>query len=163
MSYSNPNSAHESIFTKFYQNYILPTKFKIDKRKAHLSTLICSGQMSQEEALKKLEEPLYDPNELKTDKEYVLKKLGFTEEEFDEIMSREPAKHQDFVVEGPIEGHYPLLKPFKKIYRLLTIQYLVGFSNGWHSFQIIIHLYKSIVYLLANIYIIDTSCECWIQ
>src|SRR5690606_37998474 len=41
---------HESIFTKFYQNYILPTKFKIDKRKAHLSNLICSGQMTMDAA-----------------------------------------------------------------------------------------------------------------
>ena len=31
---------HESIFTKFYQNYILPTKFNVDKRKVHLSALI---------------------------------------------------------------------------------------------------------------------------
>src|SRR5882757_6727466 len=48
---------YESIFTKFYQAYILPEKFKIDKRKAHLSTLICSGQLSREEALKELESP----------------------------------------------------------------------------------------------------------
>ena len=31
---------YESVFTRFYQGYILPTKFNIDKRRAHLSTLI---------------------------------------------------------------------------------------------------------------------------
>ena len=36
---------YESVFTRFYQGYILPTKFNIDKRRAHLSTLICSGQL----------------------------------------------------------------------------------------------------------------------
>ena len=36
---------YESIWTRFYQGYILPKKFGIDKRKAHYSNLICSGQM----------------------------------------------------------------------------------------------------------------------
>ncbi len=45
---------YESIFTRFYQGYILPRKFKIDKRRAHLSTLICSGQITREEALEEL-------------------------------------------------------------------------------------------------------------
>ena len=34
----------ESIFTRFYQCYILPEKFGIDKRRLHLSNLIASGQ-----------------------------------------------------------------------------------------------------------------------
>ncbi len=87
---------HESIFTKFYQSYILPTKFNIDKRKAHLSTLICSGQITREDALKRLEEPLYDESELKRDTEYVLKKFGWTEEEFREIMNLPIRQHDEF-------------------------------------------------------------------
>ncbi len=55
---------YESVFTKFYQAYILPEKFKIDKRKAHYSTLICSGQMTREEALSLLDEPLYNSRDL---------------------------------------------------------------------------------------------------
>ena len=110
---------HESVFTKFYQNYILPTKFKIDKRKAHLSNLICSGQMTREEALAELEEPMYDPVELEADKEFVVKKLGFTMEEFDRIMSEPPRSHYDFEVEGPIENHYKFLKPIMKAVRLI--------------------------------------------
>jgi len=108
---------HESIFTKFYQNYILPTKFKVNKRKAHLSNLICSGQMTREEALSLLNEPLYDPVELIQDKEYVLKKLGFTLEEFNRIMQLPPKSHLDFQVEGPIDIHYPLLRSFKFLYK----------------------------------------------
>lgn len=111
---------HESIFTKFYQNYILPTKFNIDKRKAHLSNLICSNQITREEALLELEEPIYDPKELEDDKEYVVKKLGFTMEEFDRIMSGEIRSHNSFKTEGPIEQHYPLVKPFKTLYKLFT-------------------------------------------
>ncbi|MCB0802246.1 MAG: N-acetyl sugar amidotransferase [Flavobacteriales bacterium] len=111
---------HESVFTKFYQNYILPTKFKVDKRKAHLSNLICSGQLTKAEALKELELPLYDPTELVQDKEYVVKKLGFTIEEFDQLMQEQPRSHYDFECEGPIEKHYTWLKPIKKAYKKLV-------------------------------------------
>jgi hypothetical protein len=109
---------HESVFTKFYQNYILPTKFNIDKRKAHLSNLICSGQLTKEEALEELKLPLYHPQELIQDKEYVVKKLGFTMEEFDELMNAKPKSHLDFATEVPIEEHYPIIKPLKAIYKL---------------------------------------------
>ncbi|PKP60583.1 MAG: N-acetyl sugar amidotransferase [Candidatus Altiarchaeales archaeon HGW-Altiarchaeales-1] len=79
---------YESIFTRFYQGYILPKKFKIDKRIAHLSTLICSGQITREEALEELKKDPYPSEEMmKEDKEYVIKKLGLTEEEFEKIMS----------------------------------------------------------------------------
>lgn len=86
----------ESVFTKFYQAYILPTKFKIDKRKAHLSNLICSNQLSREEALTELEKPIYDPHELSRDMDYVLKKFGLTQQAFNEIMSKEPVPHTNY-------------------------------------------------------------------
>jgi hypothetical protein len=44
----------ESIFTGWFQNVVLPKRWGIDKRKAHLSSLIVSGQMSRAEALEKL-------------------------------------------------------------------------------------------------------------
>lgn len=87
---------HESNFTKFYQTYILPTKFNIDKRKAHLSTLICSGQITREEALKELEKPLYEKHELERDKKYVLQKIGLSEKEFEDLMKLPIKKHQEY-------------------------------------------------------------------
>ncbi|MFX1261508.1 MAG: N-acetyl sugar amidotransferase [Promethearchaeota archaeon] len=87
---------HESIFTKFYQSFILPTKFNIDKRKAHLSTMICSGQIDRAYALKELEKPLYDEQELKRDTEYVRKKFGWSEEDFERIMSLPVKRHDDY-------------------------------------------------------------------
>lgn len=87
---------HESVFTKFYQNYILPEKFGIDKRRVHWSSLICNGEATREEALADLEKPPYDPDELRNDREFVLKKLGFTEEEFDRIMKEPPKAHTDY-------------------------------------------------------------------
>lgn len=107
---------YESTFTKFYQAYILPVKFGVDKRKAHLSTLICSGQMSREEALKEMEMPLYDEKDLQIDKTYVLKKLGFTEEEFDVMMKQKPRSHLDYETEGSLFNYYPFLKPIKPLW-----------------------------------------------
>jgi N-acetyl sugar amidotransferase len=97
---------YESIFTKFYQAYILPQKFKIDKRKAHLSTLICSGQLTRHEALNELERSLYDPLELRSDMEYVLKKLGLSDAEFDEIMRLPARRHQDFKTDSHLKNSY---------------------------------------------------------
>lgn len=110
---------HESVFTKFYQNHILPVKFGIDKRKAHLSNLICSGQISKDAALGELAMPLYGDLELINDREYVIKKLGFSEDEFEEILKQKPKSHREFKTEGPIDQEYPFLKPVKMIYKLL--------------------------------------------
>ena len=97
---------YESLFTKFYQAYILPEKFKIDKRKAHLSTLICSGQITKESALSELALPLYREEELKQDKEYVLKKLGLSQSGFEEIMSIPPRTHQEFKSDSKLKDQY---------------------------------------------------------
>jgi N-acetyl sugar amidotransferase len=78
---------YESIYTRFYQAYILPKKFGVDKRRAHFSTLIRSGQMTREEALSELKKPPYPADLLEEEKEYVVKKLCLTNEEFEKIMA----------------------------------------------------------------------------
>lgn len=111
---------YESAFTKFYQAYILPEKFHIDKRKAHLSTLICSGQITKEEALKELEQPLYDAKSLEADIEYVCKKFGLSREEFTAIMQAPVHKHQDFKTDTHLkEGYMNLLHKTARIRRLI--------------------------------------------
>ncbi|MBI4861542.1 MAG: hypothetical protein HY815_14965, partial [Candidatus Riflebacteria bacterium] len=87
---------YESVFTKFYQAYILPAKFGIDKRRAHFSSLIRNGEMTREQVLEELERPLYTPDDLRTDRDYVIKKLGFTDPEFEEIMRCPPRSHLEF-------------------------------------------------------------------
>jgi N-acetyl sugar amidotransferase len=86
----------ESVFTKFFQNFWLPMKFGYDKRKPHLASLIVAGQMTRKEALKELEKPLYDEKELKDDKEYIAKKLGVSNEEFEKILQMPSHDYSDF-------------------------------------------------------------------
>jgi N-acetyl sugar amidotransferase len=110
---------YESLFTKFYQAYILPEKFKIDKRKAHLSTLICSGQLTRNEALEELEQPLYNEKDLALDKEYVIKKLGLTAAGFEAIMKVPVHKHTDFKTDTRLKENYMhLLKRTEKLRKL---------------------------------------------
>lgn len=111
---------YESIWTRFYQGYLLPQKFNIDKRKAHLSNLICSGQITKEEALKEMENPIYDPEQLKTDMQFVLKKLQMTEEEFKDYLKQPRREHREFDHMVPIEQRYPILGPFKYIFRKIV-------------------------------------------
>jgi len=86
----------ESIITRFYQNYILPTKFGIDKRRAHLSSLVCAGEMTRTEALEEIAKPAYTPQELEQDLEYVTKKLGFGRQEFLDLMHQPPRAHREY-------------------------------------------------------------------
>ncbi len=87
---------YESIFTRFFQGYILPAKFGFDKRRAHLSTLVCSGQMGRSEAMEEMEQDPYEHGELARDREFVIKKLGLSEHEFDAIMAAPPKKHEEY-------------------------------------------------------------------
>ena len=106
----------ESIFTRFYQGYILPKKFHVDKRKAHLSSLICSKQLSKAEALLALEQPPYDSERVSADREYVLKKLGLTSDEFDNMMRAPIRDHREFEVEGSFFNHYPIMRPARPLW-----------------------------------------------
>lgn len=108
---------YESIWTRFYQGYILPAKFKIDKRKAHLSDLIFSGQITKAAALEELKQPIYNDEQFKQDYAFVLKKLELTQAAFDELMQQPQRSHYDFDYEMPVDKRYPLLRPFKKIFR----------------------------------------------
>ena len=97
---------YESVFTRFYQGYILPSKFNIDKRKAHLSSLICSNQMTREEALVELAQPTYDAATQIEDKRYVAKKLGFSEDEFEEVLRLPNRRHEEFATDAQLRQRY---------------------------------------------------------
>lgn len=87
---------HESTYTKFFQAYILPSKFSIDKRKIHLSNGIQSGHITREFALEELKKPIYAQDQVNADKEFVAKKLGVSIEQFEEIMSQTPKYYTDY-------------------------------------------------------------------
>lgn len=92
-----PYKHYESVFTRFYQAYILPRKFGYDKRRVHLSALVVTGQMTREQALTMLEESPYpDPQQEAQDLLFVKKKLGFTDESFEAYLQEPAIPHTDY-------------------------------------------------------------------
>lgn len=87
---------YESVFTKFFQAHYLPSKFGYDKRKAHLASLVVSGQITREQAKSEMAQELYDANELAEDKAYFIKKLEISEAEFEKIMQSVPSDYEEF-------------------------------------------------------------------
>jgi N-acetyl sugar amidotransferase len=87
---------YESVYTRFYQGWILPHKFGYDKRRMHLSTLVCSGQMTRAEALAEIAAPAYPPEWIDPDKAFVAKKLGIPLREFEAIMAAPKKRYVDY-------------------------------------------------------------------
>ena len=78
----------ENRMTAFNHSYYFPKKFHIDYRNNSLSAAVRSGQMDREQALDEYynQAPYLEPELLS----YFKKRLGFSEDEFEEIMGRDP-------------------------------------------------------------------------
>jgi N-acetyl sugar amidotransferase len=87
---------YESIYTRFYQGYIMPKKFGFDKRRGHLSCLILDKQITRDEALAEMQRPALDEELAAQDREFVIKKLGIDSDEFDRIMAAERKTFWDY-------------------------------------------------------------------
>jgi hypothetical protein len=91
-----PQKHFESRFTRFYESYWLPKKFGFDTRKVQYSSLILTGQMTREDALKQLEKPAYDPDTIKQDFEYIATKLGISVDELQGYMDAPNKTYKDY-------------------------------------------------------------------
>jgi len=108
---------HENLFTKFAMAYWLPEKFNIDKRKINLSAQVLSGAITREKALEYLKEPFASKNELYLSKEYVIKKLGISPIEFEQIWNCPNKKTFDYpsnynLIFGLAKRFSPIIKKF---------------------------------------------------
>ena len=83
----------ENVFAAFNFYYWLPQKFGIDLRFLELGAFVRSGQMSREDALRELEAPVpYNAEWV----EEVKKRLSFTNEEFQKILSQPNKTYRDY-------------------------------------------------------------------
>lgn len=87
---------YESRFTKWQQAHYMPSKFGFEERRAYLSSLVVSGQITRQEALNEINKAVYTPQELKEDSLFVMKKLGLSEQEFNDILARPPKTFADY-------------------------------------------------------------------
>lgn len=98
-----PFKHYESVFTRFYQGFILPVKFGIDKRRLHFSTLIMNAEMDRDDALAQLDAIPYESERLlKQDRKFFLKKMGWPEQKLADYLARPPVPHDAYPTERPL-------------------------------------------------------------
>lgn len=91
-----PQKHFESRFTKFYESYWLPERFGFDPRRVQFSSLILTGQMTRDEALKRLEMPAYDPVTIGKDFQYVATKLRISADELNHYFTMPKKFYWDY-------------------------------------------------------------------
>ena len=107
---------YESRFTRFYEGFWLPTKFGYDKRRAHFSSLILTGQMTREDALQKIAQRAYDDDTIAHDFEYIATKLDITVDALRELLRGPARTYRDYA------NSMPLINAGTQVLRLLGIQ-----------------------------------------
>jgi N-acetyl sugar amidotransferase len=90
------NKHYENVFTRFYEGYYLLKKFGFDKRKCYLSNLILSGQITKEEASKKLKNNPYQESLMHKDLSYIAKKLDFSIDEFTKLIHSQGKSYKNY-------------------------------------------------------------------
>jgi N-acetyl sugar amidotransferase len=101
-----PQKHFESRFTRFYEGYWLPRRFGYDTRRVQYSSLILTGQMTRDTALKALEQPPLDESSARREFEYVANKLKISV--------------------GELEGYFALPKKSFRDYKSQAALYSVG-------------------------------------
>lgn len=87
---------HESRFTRFYEDYWLPRRFGYEKRRAHFSSLIMTGQMTRDKALDRISRPEMDGHFLKQEFEYVAHKLDLSVDELQALFEMPKKTYRDY-------------------------------------------------------------------
>jgi len=90
------NKHYESIFTRFYEGYWLPSRFNFDTRKVTFSSMILTGQMTRQTALDRLSRPALSQEEINYEFSYIAKKIGITENELTQIFSQPLKTFKDY-------------------------------------------------------------------
>lgn len=110
------NKHYESVFTRFYEGYWLPKKFGYDKRKAHFSSLILTGQLNREEALNILKTPPYDEKIAMEDMKFICNEMGIAVKDFKELMEKSNKTYKDY------DNDFKYLNMLRKLAKLIGIE-----------------------------------------
>ncbi|MDH6256029.1 N-acetyl sugar amidotransferase [Aurantimicrobium minutum] len=115
-----PYKHYENVFTRFYQAFILPKKFGVDKRRVHFSSLIVSGQLTKKEAQKLLLESTYpSQDEQQADLEYFLKKMEWSQIDLDAYLARPERSHDEWGTDLTMKYVVPAVSPIASVARKL--------------------------------------------
>lgn len=107
---------YESRFTRFYEGFWLPTRFGYDKRRAHFSSLILTGQLNRGDAMDKIAKPAYDEETIIQDFEYIATKLGLGIQELRDLLNSPKKTYRDY------KNNMAIIELGAKVLRLLGVQ-----------------------------------------
>lgn len=91
-----PHKHYESRFTRFYEGFWLRKKFGYDKRRAHFSSLILTGQLSRDDALQRIALAPYSDEQVRQDFEYISAKLGIEVSELEQMLHGPNKTYRDY-------------------------------------------------------------------
>jgi N-acetyl sugar amidotransferase len=120
-----PRKHGESSFTRFFQEFFLPHRYGIDKRLPHYSSQIVSQQLTRDEALRLLSEPLYAKSEMERDIQFICRKLDISRENFEQILDSPLRNAKEFSNWNSIHKH---LKRIQKIVEFVIRRKIAIFS-----------------------------------
>jgi N-acetyl sugar amidotransferase len=115
----------ESVFTRFFQEYYLPSRFGIDKRLAHFSSQIISGQLDRDEALILMNKDMYDKNEISRDIDFLCRKLRISSDEFATFLAAPRRSYLEF---SNWDSQYKLMKTTQNLIQKIFKVRLAKFS-----------------------------------
>jgi hypothetical protein len=111
-----PHKHYESRFTRFYEGYWLRKRFGFDKRRAHFSSLILTGQLSRDEALTRIAQDPYSAEQVKQDFEYIATKLGVGVDELQSMFDAPKKTYRDYA------NIMPIMDLGARLFRMLGLQ-----------------------------------------
>lgn len=111
-----PHKHYESRFTRFYEGYWLRKRFGFDKRRAHFSSLILTGQLSRDEALTRIAQDPYSAEQVKQDFEYIATKLGVGVDELQSMFEAPKKTYRDYA------NIMPIMDLGARLFRMLGLQ-----------------------------------------
>ncbi|AXX86638.1 pseudaminic acid biosynthesis protein, putative PseA [Malaciobacter marinus] len=99
----------ENRMTAFFHSVYLPQKFHTDMRNNTLAAMVRNGKMSRVDAWNEYNEPPHLEKDLV---EYFKKRLELSDEEYEEIMNREPKSWREYPT---YKKRFELLRPLFKV------------------------------------------------
>jgi N-acetyl sugar amidotransferase len=117
---------HENSFTKYAMSVWLPDKFDIDKRIINLSAQVLAGTLNRDSAINQISIPALDPKQKEDLCNYILKKLDFQKDEYDQLWNSPNKSYKDYPnYEKLLYFILKFLKPFiKLVYRQTPMTFI---------------------------------------
>ena len=91
-----PQKHFESRFTRFFEGYLLPSRFGFDPRRVQLSSLILSNQITREEALNIIDKPSLSEDFVQNEFKFISNKLEISMDELNHYFSLPKKYYWDY-------------------------------------------------------------------